>query len=177
MTCIRGEQQDGSLCDSAGSGEYLDKNAMGSARSFVAAQGVKLHYLPIVKLVLAGFVVDAGPFFQWFNPMRLRHIEFKYGCIDAGFALPSHMTNLVSIFWPGKTEAEGHTMTISRIRQDDIKTIWLKTKSSATGQTAGLKPKMSSILTQNWFSSARAHNLKARKSHKDQQQYLSHRNV
>ncbi len=147
---------------------------MATARSLVSCQGVNLRYLPIVKLVLAGFVVDAGPFFRWFNPMRLRNIEFKYGCIDAGFALPSHMSNLVTVSWPGKPQQERRTITITRTRQQDIRTIWLKRKSSRAEQAHGLKPKISSILTKNWFSSARAQSLKARKPNKDRQQRASH---
>lgn len=171
LTDSRGEQQDGTLSEVLGIGEYLDKNAMATARNLVSSQGVNLRYLPIVKLVLAGFVVDAGPFFRWFNPMRLRQVEFKHGCIDAGFALPSHMSNLVTVCWPLKPPEEGNTVTISRIGRQDIKTIWLKKKNSTTGQAiGGLKPKISSMLSRKWFSSERGHGLKARKAEKERQQ-------
>jgi hypothetical protein len=173
LTCSRGEQGGGSVCVSVGTGEYLDKNTMASARSFVSCQGVNLRYLPVVKLVLAGFVVDAGPFFRWFNPMRLRHVDFKYGCVDAGFVLPSHMSSLVTVSWPGKQGQESRPVTISRIQKHDIKTIYLKGKPSTPRLSAGFKPKISSILTKNWFSSARAHSLKARRSNKDCKQHAS----
>jgi hypothetical protein len=173
LNCSRGEQGSGSVCASVGTGEYLDKNTMASARSLVSCQDVNLRYLPVVKLVIAGFVVDAGPFFRWFNPMRLRHIDFKYGCIDAGFALPSHMSSLVTVSWPGKQRRECQPVTISRIQQHDIKTIYLKGKPYTATLPAGFKPKISSILTKNWFSSARAHSLKAKRSNKDRQHHAS----
>lgn len=146
---------------------------MACARSLVSSQGVNLRYLPIVKLVLAGFVVDAGPFFRWFNPMRLRQIEFKYGCIDAGFALPSHMSKLVTVSWPGKPQQEDQTITVSRIRQHEVKSIWVKRKASRASHASGLKPRISSILTKNWFSSTRAHPLRARKADKEHQPHSS----
>ncbi len=166
----RGELGDGSLDVSIGTGEYLDKNAMAAARNSVSSQGVNLRYLPVVKLVLAGFVVDAGPFFRWFNPMRLRCVEFKYGCIDAGFALPSHMNNLVTVSWLGKSDLNTQAVTVSKVEPPDIKTVCIKRRPSMPRQTSGLKPKISSILAKNWFSSARAHSLKARKSNKQRLQ-------
>jgi hypothetical protein len=167
----RGEQEDGSLNDTFGTGEYLDKNAMAAARSAVSSQGVNLRYLPVVNLVLAGFVVDAGPFFRWFNPMRLRSIEFKHSCIDAGFALPSHMSNLVTVSWPGALPDDCRSITIKRTAPQDVKTVSMRRKQSSTNPgPSGLKPKISSILTRNWFSTARAHSLKTRKANKERQQ-------
>ena len=148
---------------------------MASARGVASSQGINLRYLPVVKLVLAGFVVDAGPFFRWFNPMRLRHIEFKYGCIDAGFALLSHMSNLVTVAWPEKPHQESQTITISRIRRHNIKAICLKVNPSVSRQDSGLKLKISSILTKNWFSSARTPNLAAGKSTKKPRQHAGQR--
>jgi hypothetical protein len=145
---------------------------MASARSLVSSQGVNLRYLPIVKLVLAGFVVDAGPFFRWFNPIRMRHIEFRHGCVDAGFALPPHMSNLVAVSWPRNLPEDRKMISISRFTQRDIKPVLLKRKNSTTSQvTNGRKPKISSILTKNWFSSTRTHSLKARKAKKNRQQH------
>lgn len=171
LTNSRGEQEHGALCGSTGTGEYLDKHAMASARSFVSSQGVNLRYLPIVKLVLAGFVVDAGPFFRWFNPMRLRQIEFKYGCIDAGFALPSHMTNLVTVTWPGKLPWKTQMVAVSRIRQQDIKTVRIKSKPTSSSQPNGLMAPVSSVLAMNWFSSTRGHSLKAWRANRSRQQH------
>ena len=173
LTYSRGEQEDGALSGSAGTGEYLDKHAMASARSFVCSQGVNLRYLPIVKLVLAGFVVDAGPFFRWFNPMRLRQIDFKYGCIDAGFALPSHMNSLVTVSWPEKLPSVTQRITVSRIGQQDVKTVRVKRKNGVAVQTNSLKPRIGSIITKNWFSSTRGHGLKARKANCDNQPHAS----
>jgi hypothetical protein len=170
LTHSRGENADGLLRDSFGTGEYLDKNAMASARSLVSSEGVNLRYLPIVKLVLAGFVVDAGPFFRWFNPMRLRQIEFRYGCIDAGFAIPSHMSDAVTVSWPDMPQQDARKFLVSKVRQYDIKTIWLKRKPSTASEAVILKPKISSILMKNWFSSTRAQSLKARKANKERQQ-------
>ena len=145
---------------------------MASARNLVSSQGINLRYLPIVKLVLAGFVVDAGPFFRWFNPMRLRHVDFKHGCVDAGFALPSHMDNLVTVSWPESSLGECKLATVSRMSQHDVKRVSLSRKTSSRFQASnGLKPKIGSILAKNWFSSARSHSLKARKAKKGRQQH------
>lgn len=142
---------------------------MASARNLVASQGASLRYLPIVKLVLAGFVVDAGPFFRWFNPMRLRKVEFAHGCIDAGFALPSHMHNLVTVSWPGHPPEECKLIRVMKMSQQDLKHILLS-KTSITHQASnGLKAKINFILTRNWFSSARSHSLKAWKAKQGRQ--------
>ncbi len=50
MNC-RGEVGDGSLDESIGTGEYLDKNAMAAARNLVSSEGVNLRYLPVVTLL------------------------------------------------------------------------------------------------------------------------------
>lgn len=145
---------------------------MASARHLVSSQGVNLRYLPIVKLVLAGFVVDAGPFFRWFNPMRLRQVDFKHGCVDAGFALPSHMDNLVTVSWPQSSLEDCKLITVSSISQGDIKSLSLSRKTSSIRQASNdLKPKIGSILTKNWFSTARSHSLKALKAKKGRQQH------
>jgi hypothetical protein len=83
----------------------LDKYAIQDARA--AVKGCELNRLPIKKLVLSGFVVDAEPFFKWFNPNLLRTIEFKHDCLDAGFALPAFMEGRVEIFWPQEENPNG----------------------------------------------------------------------
>lgn len=65
--------------------------------------GVRLRRLPVVNLTLSGFVVDADPFAMWFDPRRLRTIDFKRDCVDAGFALPSNMAH-ITIFRPDYRE-------------------------------------------------------------------------
>lgn len=56
-----------------------------------------LQRLPIERLTLTGFVVDAGPF-VWFDPKLLKSIHFKSNCLDAGFSLPTSMSH-VAIEW------------------------------------------------------------------------------
>lgn len=167
----RGEQEDGTLCDSVGTGEYLDKNAMALARRFVSSQAVNLRYLPVTKLVLAGFVIDAGPFFRWFNPMKLRMLDFKYGCIDAGFALPAHMNNSVAVSWPENLTQNEKMITFSKVGQQHIKKVYFRRKyPSLDHSERGLKPKIESIATKTWLSTARARSLKAHKCDKEHRQ-------
>jgi hypothetical protein len=163
LTCSRGKREDGTLCDSIGTGEYLDKSAIASARRRVSSQAVNLRYLPVVKLVLAGFVVDAGPFFRWFNPLKLRSVDFSYGCVDAGFALPFHMSELVTVSWPGNLPQKKKTITVSKVSQHHIKSICLKRASSkASRSERGLKPRISSMMNKPWLSATRTHSLNGR---------------
>ncbi|KAL1956078.1 hypothetical protein VTO42DRAFT_7673 [Malbranchea cinnamomea] len=90
----------GTLERRIGIGEYLDKKAIKQAWERAVSMGCSLTQLPIVKLSLTGFVVDADPFFYWFNPHRLRMIDFKNDCVDAGFALPKFMAEHVLVTWP-----------------------------------------------------------------------------
>lgn len=63
--------------------------------------GPTRNRLSIVSLTLTGFVVDADPFYLWFNPGRLRRIHFKNDCVDAGFCLPESMRGgIVTIDFP-----------------------------------------------------------------------------
>jgi hypothetical protein len=63
------------------------------------------HRLTIRTLTLSGFVVDADPFLQWFDPQRLRSIHFRGECIDAGFWLPPAMQK-VTVRCPRKIDLE-----------------------------------------------------------------------
>lgn len=61
--------------------------------------------LSIQRLTLSGFVVDADPIIQWFDPEKLRCIHFKGQCIDAGLWLPLSMKN-VSLEVPQKIDLQ-----------------------------------------------------------------------
>lgn len=65
--------------------------------------GETSHRLSIKKLTLSGFVVDADPLLQWFDPKKLRCIQFKGRCIDAGFWLPEAMKDVV-VLYPRKID-------------------------------------------------------------------------
>lgn len=99
-----GDLGDGNLHPKVGTGEYLDKHAIEKAKVLAGMVGRTLNRLSIKKLILSGFVVDAGPFIQWFDPRRLRSCHFKNDCIDAGFYLPKSMRG-VRITFP-KEEAK-----------------------------------------------------------------------
>ena len=90
-----GRRGDGELHPDFGYGEYLDKLAIEKAKVLALAMGHPAHRLTIKKLTLNGFVVDADPFLQWFDPKKLHIIQFKGHCIDAGFWLSKAMQNIV----------------------------------------------------------------------------------
>ncbi len=143
----RGQHGEGDLSPEFGIGEYLDKQAIAMAKLEAAPRGGRLRYLPVVKLALSGFVVDAGSM-KWFDPLRLRQIEFKHNCIDAGFALPVNMVDLVKMSWPRGND--GRTVKVTNVTREDIHLITLK-KGKIVNESTGLKPKISSILTHCWF--------------------------
>ena len=94
----------GTLHDEFGDGEYLDALAIATTRSNIEFRTMNLHLpdrLPIRKLVLAGFVVDANPFLHWFSPNKLQKIVFKDHCIDAGFGLHEDMCGRVDVCFGG----------------------------------------------------------------------------
>lgn len=78
---------------------------MEKARILASVMGPTSKLLPIKFLTLSGFVVDADPFVQWFDPLKLRRIHFKGQCVDAGFWLPDTMQE-VTIRSPMTTGAE-----------------------------------------------------------------------
>lgn len=152
-------QEDGTLSSTFGIGEYLDKCVIATARSAVAQQGVNLRYLPIAKLVLAGFVVDAGPFFRWFNPIRIRHIHFKYGCIDAGFALPLNTSDLVAVSWTNCLPESRNIVPVSKVDRQDVKVLTIEEEGSSSGtptSTDGKAP--TNFLRRNWTHQDRSAN-------------------
>lgn len=82
-----------------------------------------LNRLPIKKLTLSGFVVDADPFIQWFDPRRLRTIHFKENCVDAGFYLTKSMKK-VSVLFPRDEDKPVPVRSVSLLK--DLKLIELK---------------------------------------------------
>lgn len=104
-----------------GIGEYLDKMAIKKSWSRAIRLGCTMNQLPIVKLSLTGFVVDADPFFYWFNPHRLRIIDFKNDCVDAGFALPQKMAEHVIVTWPRNVLE--HAQVAKVIRPGQVKVV------------------------------------------------------
>ncbi|EEP77522.1 predicted protein [Uncinocarpus reesii 1704] len=117
-----GKNGRGELQRRVGFGEYLDKHAIGNAKEAAAAVGATPDKLPVVKLTLMGFVVDSDPFFLWFNPHRLRSIEFKDHCVDAGFALPVQMSEHVVVSWP-RQDNPGEPMWARRVTPGEIQLI------------------------------------------------------
>ena len=61
-----------------------------------------MRYLPISHLTLSNIAVDAGPFFRWFDPAKLKEITFKKTCVDTGFYLPAEMRKEVMVSGPPK---------------------------------------------------------------------------
>lgn len=57
--------------------------------------GRTCRLLSIKSLILSGFVVDADPLLQWFDPLKLHSIAFKGQCVDAGFWLSRVMSRVV----------------------------------------------------------------------------------
>ncbi|KAJ5681376.1 uncharacterized protein N7477_001316 [Penicillium maclennaniae] len=90
-----GHLGNGELHPRIGYGEYLDKHSIEKAKLLALTLDRTSHRLTIKSLTLSGFVVDADPFLQWFDPQRLRSIYFKGECIDAGFWLPPAMQRVI----------------------------------------------------------------------------------
>ncbi|KAL4919072.1 hypothetical protein BDW62DRAFT_210021 [Aspergillus aurantiobrunneus] len=90
---------EGALLRTVGAGEYLDKMCLEKAKIRAMAMGNTRNRLSIRTLILTGVVVDADPFLHWFDPKRLKCINFKDNCVDAGFYL-SHCMKKVSILFP-----------------------------------------------------------------------------
>ncbi|QVM09732.1 hypothetical protein D8B26_004390 [Coccidioides posadasii str. Silveira] len=134
-----GKDGRGELKRRVGFGEYLDKHAIGNARETAAALGAVPDKLSVVKLTLMGFVVDSDPFFLWFNPHRLRSIDFKDHCVDAGFALPVRMSEHVIVSWP-RDDNIPEAMWARQVRPGEIKLIDLgsrKTKATKNSDNKG----------------------------------------
>ncbi|EEQ92315.2 uncharacterized protein BDCG_07435 [Blastomyces dermatitidis ER-3] len=126
-----GDDGKGILHRRVGIGEYLDKYAIVHAKARAARMGSTLNLLPVVKLTLTGFVVDAEPF-HLFNPHRLRLISFKNDCVDAGFTLPERMREQVVVSWPKLLSQQA--IAARRVKHGEIKLIdhWSKRKKLAS---------------------------------------------
>jgi hypothetical protein len=97
-----GHHGEGILHDEFGDGEYLDSKAMELAHENTFGRDVsELHLLAISKLTLMGFVIDAGPFFRWFDGNKLRTIVLRDNCFDAGFVLPPAMKGKTQVLLGG----------------------------------------------------------------------------
>lgn len=105
LIVISGKHGTGELHRNIGYGEYLDKKCIEVAKVLAMQMGRTSRRLPIRKLTLSGFVIDADPIIQWFDPEKLRCIHFKGQCIDAGLWLPLSMRN-VSIEFPQETDLQ-----------------------------------------------------------------------
>lgn len=84
--------------------------------------GRTLNRLSIKKLTLSGFVVDADPFIQWFDPSRLRTIHFKENCVDAGFYLTRALKTVAVLFPNNETTVLARSVDLS----DSLKVIELR---------------------------------------------------
>lgn len=100
-----------------GIGEYLDKLSIEQAklRALTLMQGPVSRRLPIRRITLTGFVVDADPFLLWFDPDRLERIDFKDDCVDAGFYLPTSMHGSVTVSYPGRIQDGAIAVPIRRV--------------------------------------------------------------
>jgi hypothetical protein len=65
--------------------------------------------------------------------MRLRQIDIKHNCVDAGFALPTNMVDLVNVSWPGK--GEGKIVTMTKVAREDLHVITRKKGKSRQRET------------------------------------------
>ncbi|KAJ5273780.1 hypothetical protein N7478_008905 [Penicillium angulare] len=109
-----GNRGNGELACIIGDGEYLDKECIEKAKVRAMAIGRTSRRLPIRKITLSGFVVDADPFIQWFDSSKLRCINFKGQCIDSGFWLPLSMKK-VSVRFPRKIDSQPVPVGILKI--------------------------------------------------------------
>jgi len=104
---FRGQNGKGTIHHHYGGGEYLDVLAIRQARVSVSRERVwysspadplsplgYLASLPVEKLILEGFVVDALSFQEFF--VGLKQLTFT-DCIDAGFFLPLELEKQVTV--------------------------------------------------------------------------------
>ncbi|KAJ9614891.1 hypothetical protein H2204_014330 [Knufia peltigerae] len=120
----------GVLHEEFGDGEYLDQQAIKASQldvyKILPIENVR--FLPVTHLTLMNFVVDAGPFYRWFDPKKLQEITLKSGCIDAGFYLPQEMRSAVIVKSP-KPLAPPRWVKPGEVKLIDIK----KKKTPTTG--------------------------------------------
>ncbi|KAL4805301.1 hypothetical protein BDV18DRAFT_160962 [Aspergillus unguis] len=105
---------DGSLLRTVGVAEYLDKVCLEKAKIRAMAMGATRNRLSIRTLILTSVVVDADPFLHWFDPKRLKCINFKDNCVDAGFYL-THCMRKVSVLFPRQLREPVNTVEIRKV--------------------------------------------------------------
>ncbi|RMD43898.1 hypothetical protein DV735_g1247, partial [Chaetothyriales sp. CBS 134920] len=169
-----GHHGEGILHEEFGEGEYLDSQAIKMARQKVlrSLPFNNERFLPVEKLSLERFVVDGGAFARWFDPRRLREIEFRDRCVDAGLYLNPEMCH-VKITAPTGCHRHQlcHHQRLCRlpmgraVKMGELKTVDLKKgrvisrKDARTGKEEldgaqklpGLKAKMSQFM-HGWAS-------------------------
>lgn len=122
-----GNNGTGNLNRKIGIGEYLDKLSIEQAKLGAMMQGPTSSRLSIRSLTLTGFVVDADPFLLWFNPGRLRHINFKDNCVDAGFYLPASMQGKVTLVYPRRVQERAIAIPVRRVEvKRELKVVELR---------------------------------------------------
>ncbi len=124
LTDFSGNKGQGIMRHNIGYGEYLDTLAIMNARKEAKPKGSVNEKLPIAILRLTGFVVDADPFKRWFDPKKLREIDFANDCIDAGFGLSLEMLQNVKITCPG--DGAPRVIETQAFKLSDVKLITLK---------------------------------------------------
>ncbi|RMZ86877.1 hypothetical protein DV736_g5895, partial [Chaetothyriales sp. CBS 134916] len=166
-----GHHGEGILHEEFGEGEYLDSQAIKMARQQVVRSLPfnNERFLPVEKLGLERFVVDGGSIMRWFDPQRLRKIEFKDGCIDAGLYLKPGMRHVkitAATARPQHYHHYLHRQHVGRaVKMGELKLVDLKKgrvvsrKDTRTGREElesaqkqpGLKAKMSQLM-HGWTS-------------------------
>ena len=124
---VSGDGGAGNLNRRVGIGEYLDKRSIEQAKLRAMIEGPTSPRLSIRTLILTGFVVDADPFILWFDPARLRRIDFRNDCVDAGFYLPGSMKEKVTVAYPQHAEGHAHAVSARRVEvKEELKVVELK---------------------------------------------------
>ncbi|ETN38800.1 uncharacterized protein HMPREF1541_06839 [Cyphellophora europaea CBS 101466] len=86
-----GDAGKGNLHPTFGDGEYLDtlsiQHAQVAATHAGALPMTNIRYLPLQHVAVDDL--------RWFDPAKLQTIDFRAGCIDAGFYLGGDMKNVV----------------------------------------------------------------------------------
>lgn len=83
--------------------------------------------LSIRRLTLTGFVVDADPLILWFDPSKLRVVNFKDNCVDAGFYLSTSMQGRTAVVYPRQGEETAVAVPARRVDlKNELKIIELR---------------------------------------------------
>jgi hypothetical protein len=117
-----GHHGTGVLHEEFGDGEYLDTQAIKMAQLDAADElpQSNMRYLPIKKLTLMNFVVDAWPTLRWFDPKNLEEIVFKPGCVDAGFYLSFEMMH-IKVQAPTRPVGEARVVKVGELKVVELK--------------------------------------------------------